>query len=123
MPESLRWLAAHGRHDQARRTLAQLRNLDESDNAVTEELEEIQRAIDLERESSSSKFSEIFQPSNLRRLLIGIMMQTFQQWTGSNAINYYAPNIFQSIGIQSTEIDVLATGVYGCVKVAFVFVR
>ncbi|RUS22856.1 hypothetical protein BC937DRAFT_86303 [Endogone sp. FLAS-F59071] len=121
MPESLRWLASHGRHDIARRTLAQLRNLGESDHAVTEEMEEIQRAIDLERESSTGKFFEILQPSNLRRLLIGIMMQTFQQWTGSNAINYYAPNIFRSIGIQSTEIDVLATGVYGCIKVAFVF--
>lgn len=123
MPESLRWLAAEDRYDDVRRTLAQLRDLDESDPAITLEMEEIQAAIDAERAGSGRKFTEITQPINMKRLFIGIMLQTFQQWTGTNAINYYGPTIFRSIGIQSTEVDVLATGVYGVVKVAFVFVR
>ncbi|RUS22819.1 general substrate transporter [Endogone sp. FLAS-F59071] len=122
MPESLRWLAAQNRHEDVRRTLAQLRNLDELDPAITSEMKEIQAAIDAERASSGRKFTEIMQPLNIKRLFIGIMLQTFQQWTGTNAINYYAPAIFQSIGIQSTEIDVLATGVYGVVKIVFVFI-
>ncbi|RUS31500.1 general substrate transporter [Jimgerdemannia flammicorona] len=110
MPESLRWLAAHDRHEEARCTLSKLRGLYESDHSVTAEMEAIQDAIDCERETSTGKLTEIFQVVNFKRL-----------WTGSNAINYYAPVIFQSIGITSAEIDVLATGVYGTVKVAFVF--
>ncbi|KAJ2962452.1 hypothetical protein NQZ79_g2349 [Umbelopsis isabellina] len=122
MPESLRWLAAHGKMDQCRKTLARIRDVPEDDPAVLQEMEEIERAIELERESKSLRISEIFAPSNLRRLFIGCMLQLFQQWTGTNAINYYAPEIFQAIGLSSAETQVLATGVYGCVKVAFVFV-
>ncbi|KAG2172225.1 hypothetical protein INT43_004766 [Umbelopsis isabellina] len=122
MPESLRWLAAHGKMDQCRKTLANIRDVPEDDPSVIQEMEEIERAIELERESKSLRISEIFASSNLRRLFIGCMLQLFQQWTGTNAINYYAPEIFQAIGLSSAETQVLATGVYGCVKVAFVFV-
>lgn len=33
-----------------------------------------------------------------------------------NAINYYSPTIFKSIGFQGTSVQLLATGVYGLVK-------
>ncbi|KAG2174486.1 hypothetical protein INT44_006749 [Umbelopsis vinacea] len=122
MPESLRWLAIRDKNEQCRKTIARLRDLPEEDPLVTQEMEEIAAAIELERESKSGRFSEIFQSGNLRRLFIGCMLQLFQQWTGTNAINYYAPQIFNSIGLSSAETDVLATGVYGIVKVVFVFV-
>ncbi|RUP45061.1 general substrate transporter [Jimgerdemannia flammicorona] len=122
MPESIRWLASKGRFDDARKTMAALRNLPEDDPTVEHEMADITRALEIEKESGNGKWTEIFQPMNFRRLIIGCCLQMFQQWTGSNAINYYAPNIFQSIGIESAEIDVLATGVYGIVKVAFVFI-
>lgn len=122
MPESIRWLASKGRFDDARKTMAALRNLPEDDPTVEHEMADITRALEIEKESGNGKWTEVFQPMNFRRLIIGCCLQMFQQWTGSNAINYYAPNIFQSIGIESAEIDVLATGVYGIVKVAFVFI-
>ena len=37
--------------------------------------------------------------------------------TGTNAINYYAPSIFASVGLNGTSTTLLATGVYGIVKV------
>jgi len=40
-----------------------------------------------------------------------------QQWTGTNAINYFSPQIFASLGISGTTSGLLATGVYGVVKV------
>jgi MFS family permease len=35
-----------------------------------------------------------------------------------NAINYYSPTIFKSIGFTGTSVQLLATGVYGLVKMA-----
>jgi len=37
----------------------------------------------------------------------------FQQWTGINAVLYYAPSIFQQLGLGSTTTSLLATGVVG----------
>jgi MFS family permease len=39
----------------------------------------------------------------------------FQQWTGINAVLYYAPTIFKSLGLSSNTISLLATGVVGIV--------
>jgi hypothetical protein len=40
-----------------------------------------------------------------------------QQLTGTNAINYYAPQIFDNLGITGSANGLFATGVYGIVKV------
>ena len=42
---------------------------------------------------------------------------TFQQWSGQNSINYYAPDIFKSIGITGASTSLLASGIYGIVKI------
>lgn len=41
----------------------------------------------------------------------------FQQWTGVNAILYYAPSIFTSLGLTGNTTNLLATGVVGIVYV------
>ncbi|KAI7886856.1 general substrate transporter [Mucor mucedo] len=122
LPESLRWLALKDRAEDVKINLLKLRDLPEDHPEIIEELEEINAAAEFERESKSGKWTELFNRSNLHRLFIGVMLQIFQQWTGTNAINYYAPEIFHSIGLDSNETEILATGVYGIVKVAFVFV-
>ncbi|CEP15143.1 hypothetical protein [Parasitella parasitica] len=122
LPESLRWLALKGRDEDVKKNLLKLRDLPEDHPEIIEELEEINVAAAFERESKSGKWADLFQRNNLHRLFIGIMLQIFQQWTGTNAINYYAPEIFKSTGLDSNETEILATGVYGVVKVAFVFI-
>jgi hypothetical protein len=39
----------------------------------------------------------------------------WQQWSGIDAIIYYASNVFQSFGLTSGTIALLATGVTGVV--------
>lgn len=39
----------------------------------------------------------------------------FQQWTGVNAILYYAPSIFDALGLSGSTNELLATGVVGIV--------
>jgi MFS family permease len=38
---------------------------------------------------------------------------TFQQWSGINAVLYYAPTIFQQLGLTNNTTSLLATGVVG----------
>jgi len=52
----------------------------------------------------------------IKRLLIGASLFAWQNGTGINAINYYSPTIFQSIGITGTSTALLTTGVYGIIK-------
>ncbi|KAI8891143.1 general substrate transporter [Backusella circina FSU 941] len=122
LPESIRWYVNKDRHEDALRTLCKIRDLPESHPSIQQEYKEILDARDMEKASNNTLFQEIFQRHNLHRLFIGCALQSFQQWTGTNAINYYAPDIFKSIGLDSNETDILATGVYGAVKVIFVFV-
>jgi SP family sugar:H+ symporter-like MFS transporter len=87
LPESLRWLSIKGKSDALRKTLVRLRGIPEDHPEFQEEFAEINNAAELERESKSSIWRELFFiPANFHRLLICIAMQSFQQWTGTNAI-------------------------------------
>lgn len=41
----------------------------------------------------------------------------WQQFSGTNSIGYYAPEIFETIGVAKSSASLFATGVYGTVKV------
>ena len=56
-------------------------------------------------------------PGNRKRALISIGLMICQQMTGTNAINYYAPQIFKNLGIDGPSTGLFATGIYGVVKV------
>ncbi|KAG9511982.1 general substrate transporter, partial [Aureobasidium melanogenum] len=55
-------------------------------------------------------------PGNRKRAIITIWLMITQQMTGTNAINYYSPQIFQNLGLSSTDAGLFATGIYGVVK-------
>lgn len=55
----------------------------------------------------------------LHRLMLGASAQGLQQWTGINAIIYYAPRIFEQIGLTGSTIPILATGIVGVVNFVF----
>lgn len=86
LPESLRWLALHDRPEDVKKTLIRLRDLPEDHPEIIAELQEINDAAQFERESKSGTLAEFFEKKNLYRLFIGVWLQIFQQWTGSNAI-------------------------------------
>src|ERR1700759_1782249 len=48
-----------------------------------------------------------------RRVVVATVNMFFQQWTGINAILYYAPKIFSGLGLNSNTVSLLATGVVG----------
>ena len=50
-----------------------------------------------------------------RRVIVATVTMFFQQWTGINAVLYYAPSIFAGLGLSSQTVSLLATGVVGIV--------
>jgi len=48
-----------------------------------------------------------------KRVILATVTMFFQQWTGINAVLYYAPTIFKNLGLDSNAVSLLATGVVG----------
>lgn len=117
--ESPRWLASKDRNAEALKNLAWVRNMPADDSRVQAEFSEIVAAVEEEKAATAgaSWISEIRSKGNPKRFIIAILMFVCQQWSGQNSINYYAPDIFKSIGITGSSASLLASGVYGLVKI------
>ncbi|KAA8644825.1 hypothetical protein EYZ11_007930 [Aspergillus tanneri] len=120
--ESPRWLAKKDRWEDARATLSRVRGLPATHPYVDNEFQDIVQQLEQERNLiGGSGFWDLMKemwliPGNRKRALISIFLMVCQQMTGTNAINYYAPQIFQNLGINGNTTGLLATGVYGIVK-------
>lgn len=123
--ESPRWLARHNQEEQSLTNLAWFRKRAIDDPIVGEEFTEILATVKEEKESRGA-FRECLKRGHWIRFVIAGSMFTLQQWSGQNSIGYYAPEVFMSIGIGSTDSTLFASGVYGLVKVfataAFLFI-
>ncbi|GME25661.1 Sugar/inositol transporter [Neofusicoccum parvum] len=122
VPESPRWLVSKGRSEKALTALSWIRNLPQDHDYVLSELADFQTAVNHEIESSGGKatnvqiFRELAQKGVRNRAALAMAMMMFQNLTGINAINYYSPTILESLGYSGTSVNLLATGVYGIVK-------
>lgn len=54
--------------------------------------------------------------SNSRRFFLASVLFLFHKFTGTDSINYFAPEIFEMIGVKAGSTTLLTTGVYGIVK-------
>ena len=117
--ESPRWLASRGRMHDAQTNLAYLRREPFESDSVRHELAEIEAAIEEEIEARKGfgLKEAFFGKGNFVRFVIAFVIFFLQQWAGQNSVNYYAPQIFTSIGYTGTSNSLLASGIYGIVKV------
>ncbi|GBB98966.1 hypothetical protein RclHR1_03380008 [Rhizophagus clarus] len=120
LPFSPRWLVDQDRDDEAITVLAKLRaGGDRNAAVVQDEYREIKETVIFERDVAAKSYQELFKvgPENIRkRVILGVLIQAFQQLTGINAIMYYAPQIFVNAGLTSSSSKLLATGVNGIVN-------
>lgn len=114
--ETPRWLCAHNRSEEALQVLCKIRGSED----VKEEMEQIQSSLSVQAKNTSWK--QVISVPHRKRLLLGISIQALQQMTGTNVINYFSPIIFKSIGLSSNEAELLATGVYGILKMIVVLI-
>ncbi|KAJ7129870.1 general substrate transporter [Mycena crocata] len=117
--ESPRFLASANRSEEALANLAYLRKLPPTADAVIHELAEIESAIAEERAARDGLGwkEAFFGKGNFIRFVIAFFVFFLQQWGGQNSVGYYAPQIFASIGYTGAKNSLLASGVYGVVKV------
>ncbi|KAI1843580.1 hypothetical protein JX265_007364 [Neoarthrinium moseri] len=121
--ESPRYLARKDRWEEARRVLKSVRQLPDGHQYLEEEIQEISDQLTYERQlfgdaNLMTLLKEMFlTPTNRKRALLSIFLMIWQQMTGTNAINTYAPTIFENLGIKGTSNQLFSTGIYGIVKV------
>lgn len=112
VPESPRWLAAHGRPEDSLAVIARLQNKPSTHHDVLLQHKEIQDAVQLEQSIGSGSWADLLKEDKLcsrRRLLIACAIQFFQQVGGINAIIFYAGNFFSLV---SDKASLLAGGLF-----------
>jgi len=117
MRESPRWCLSKGKREQALKDLCWIRNLPQDHPYIMEELEAIDAQVEHDRITVGPGFWKPFGALKQRkvqyRLFLGGMLFLWQNGSGINAINYYSPTVFKSLGV--TE-GFLTTGIFGVVK-------
>ncbi|KAL1956883.1 hypothetical protein VTO42DRAFT_6731 [Malbranchea cinnamomea] len=133
MPFSPRWLTHHDREEEAIEVLANLRGLPRDDPLIELEFLEIKAQSLFEKRTEkvnfphlertdtwsyikleAAGFASLFKSRPMfRRVMVATVTMTFQQWTGVNSVLYYAPSIFEQLGMSSNTVSLLATGVVG----------
>jgi len=133
MPFSPRWLIHHGHEEEARETLARLRGVPVHDPLIEVEFLEIKAQSLFEKRTTAEHFPGLSEPTAwnafklqfvavaslfrtapmFRRVAVATVTMFFQQWTGINAVLYYAPSIFMGLGLSGNTTSLLATGVVG----------
>ena len=118
-PESPRWLARGDNFDKAERIISSLRNLPADHLYIRNEMNEIRIQVEERSTNKMSKKQQVqklFQKGVRNRMGIGLALMFLQSFTGVNIITYYAPRIFESLGVPGTSLKLFSTGFYGISK-------
>ena len=102
--ESPRWLVRAGRKDESERVLTRI-GFAEQGKTMADILREIEESL---KEVGSGTSVALYQRKYLKPILLAFFIAFFNQVSGINAINYYAPRIFDMIFGAGSEMASLA---------------
>ncbi|KAF2650313.1 sugar transporter [Lophiostoma macrostomum CBS 122681] len=128
LPFSPRWLAMKHREEDCVKALSKLRRLAPEDPTLRAEFLEIKASVMFDEEIEAElnqnggklgTWKPMFSKNMFKRVSIGVWIMIFQQFTGINAVLYYAPQIFGTFGFTDVTTQLLATGVTGILQIIF----
>ncbi|CUM56381.1 unnamed protein product [Debaryomyces tyrocola] len=113
MPESPRYLVVKNKIEEAKKSIGRSNKVSPEDPAVYTEVQLIQAGIERESLAGSASWTELItgKPRILRRVIMGIMLQSLQQLTGDNYFFYYGTTIFQAVGMTDSFQTSIVLGV------------
>ncbi|RSM03460.1 hypothetical protein CEP52_007410 [Fusarium oligoseptatum] len=135
LPFSPRWLVKKGRDEEAIKTLSYLRNLPIEHPLIQVEYKEIKAESLFEQRAFAKQFPNLAAKEqgnmwvrefaqyynivrtwdNFKRVATAWLVMFWQQWSGIDAIIYYASQVFERLGLTGGTQALLATGVTGVV--------
>ncbi|KAL8779032.1 MAG: hypothetical protein Q9213_007130 [Squamulea squamosa] len=140
LPFSPRWLASKGRDFEALRSLGKLRQLPTTDQRVQQEWFDIRAEVAFHRQTSAirhpalqskSKSNSIklelvswmdcFRKGCWRRTHVGVGIMFFQQFVGINALIYYSPTLFETMGL-NYSMQLIMSGVLNVTQLVGVII-
>ncbi|KAK9481581.1 general substrate transporter [Lipomyces starkeyi] len=129
LPFSPRWLASKDRNQEALASLSRLRQLPSTDKRIRREYVDIlaevefSKSVSIERHpklqdrSKQSGFLlelnswlDCFKKNYWRRTHVGVLLMFFQQFVGINALIYYSPTLFATMGL-NYNMQLIMSGV------------
>ena len=113
VPETPRWLAKKGRHDDAETVLARI----DGAEYARSELAVIRETLQVPRGS----LRDLLRPRMLRIVVIGSLLGIFSQISGFNAVSVYAPEIFENAGAGAKD-SLFQSLLIGITLIVFTFV-
>ena len=111
VPETPRYLAMHGQAPKAFHVLARING----EHRANEILLEIKATL---QQDSNKRHEHLF-AYGFMVVFIGCMLSVFQQIIGINAVLYFAPRIFESMGVSN---NMLFTVMMGVINISFTLV-
>jgi len=118
LPESPKWLLYKNKEARARKELKKLLPLAD----IEQEIASMRAVINTENNKVKGSFTLIFsQKKFIGLVLIAIVIAVFQQISGANAVLFYAPIIFEKVGMNINS-QLLIQILIGAVNLIFTLV-